>query len=159
PVNELEEAAKQQPNSPLAEKLRKVHSEATAGAMPPPPTPPKFPPPAVVYGVPPAPAFAADSPGAMTPSPQPAPVEPARGWAIDLNPRGSSSVLGNRSPLAEGEPRPARSSPNPLLQVQAIADPLVPPVPSHRRLDPHRVMLPLRPLAAMTARFDEIAAG
>jgi hypothetical protein len=62
-----------------------------------PPKAPLFPAADVAYGVPPAVAFAAETPAHAIPAQKPIPSN----WNIDLNPRGGSSVLGERSPLAE----------------------------------------------------------
>lgn len=81
------------------------------------------------------------------------------GWAIDLNPRGSSSVLGERSPLRGGSspvvdlPRPDVVPPSTVaLQVKPLAVPAS--APSPRRSEP--VPLLLQPFAAVTACFDNI---
>lgn len=54
-------------------------------------------PPAVAYGLPPTAAFSAETPTNAAAAVKPMPAN----WSIDLNPRDGSSVLGERSPLAE----------------------------------------------------------
>lgn len=111
----------------------------TEGGGTAPPKAPQFPPAAVAYGVPPAPAFAAETPAQVVPVQSAAPPN----WNIDLNPRGGSSVLGGRSPLAEKLApfmEAEKASPS-FLQVTAIEEsaatqPMSEPT-SVRRFDRH----------------------
>jgi len=90
---------------------------APAPQQMPPPKPPQFPVPEVAFGVPPAAAFAASS--------QPTTTKPAAeerpAWAIDLNPREGSSVLGNSRGTVSPSAVATNSS---MLSVTTIADPV-----------------------------------
>lgn len=115
----------------------------------PPPAPPKFPPADVAYGLPPAADFAANSAAAAPPNILPQPAKKL--WDIDLNPREGSSVLGEHSPLAAAD----RPAPAPKLSLTALPNPISepPPRPSSR---PAKVPLAMRPLAAISGRFDRL---
>lgn len=84
-----------QPGRPADPASRPIYTTEGGGNAP--PKAPQFPPATVAYGVPPAVAFAAETPVQTVPAQKPIPSN----WNIDLNPRGGSSVLGERSPLAE----------------------------------------------------------
>lgn len=84
-----------QPGKPADQVPRPAY--ATEGGGTAPPKAPQFPPATVAYGVPPAVAFAAETPMQAMPAQKSIPAN----WNIDLNPRAGSSVLGERSPLAE----------------------------------------------------------
>jgi len=113
---------------------------------PPPPAPPKFPPAAVAYGLPPAADFAANS-GAP-----PAAPAPKKGWAIDLNPREGSSVLGEHSPLAGAD----RSSTKAALSLTTLPTPVSEPLPRPSPRSAARVPMWVRPLAAISGRFERL---
>jgi hypothetical protein len=132
----------------LLQKMLALPVAAAEPPAPPPPAPPKFPPAAVAYGLPPAADFAANSAAPAGPA-NPA---PKKGWAIDLNPRESSSVLGERSPLAGAEGPAAK----PALSLTSLPSPIgePPPRPSPRSLG--RQPLWVRPLAAASGRFDRL---
>jgi hypothetical protein len=109
-----------QPGKPAEPVARPIY--ATEGGGNPPPKAPHFPPASVAYGVPPAVAFAAETPRQAVPVQKAVPSN----WNIDLNPRGGSSVLGERSPLAE-KLAPYMDSPQAtpaFLQVTPIQNPI-----------------------------------
>ncbi len=120
-----------QPGKPAEPSARPAY--ATEGGGNAPPKSPHFPPATVAYGVPPAAAFAAETPLQSIPMQKPTPSN----WNIDLNPRGGSSVLGERSPLAE-KLAPYMDSPQAtpaFLQVTPIAGLTTPTVAAVRRFD------------------------
>lgn len=152
PINQLDEALAKPPAAPAA---RSAAPKAPPAPPAPPKAPPQFPASSVAYGVPPAPAFAADSP-AVAPAATTPSAEAARGWSIDLNPKEGSSVLGDRSPLASDRPVPAAPviDPKPMisvpLRVNTVADVRS---PAHREPE---VPFLLMPCAAVTHAFDGV---
>lgn len=121
---------------------------------PPPPRPPQFPVPEVAYGVPPAAAFAASS---QQTTEQPA-SEKRPGWAIDLNPKEGSSVLGNNHGNVQQVMPAARPMASPLLSVTTIPSPstdtMIPITRGQSQAVAVEVPLPLRPIAWVSDRCD-----
>lgn len=120
----------------------------------PPPKPPQFPVPEVAFGVPPAAAFAASSQATTT-----KPVAEERpAWAIDLNPKEGSSVLGNSRGAVPTPPPVAAASA--MLSVTTIANPTAGesfqvPVTQSAVLN-DEVPLALRPLAWLSDCCDAL---
>jgi hypothetical protein len=133
-----------QPGKPTESVTRPIYTTEGGGNAP--PIAPQFPPAAVAYGVPPAVAFAAETPVQTVPAQKPIPSN----WNIDLNPRGGSSVLGERSPLAE-KLAPYMDSPTAtpaFLQVTPIASV---PIDSQIPID-------VRPVGAASGSYGGLTA-
>jgi hypothetical protein len=141
----MPEAAK-----PVEPRPKTVAAPVQTVAQTPPPRPPQFPIPEVAYGVPPAAAFAASS--QATTNDTPTDKRPA--WAIDLNPKEGSSVLGNQ----RGPVQPVTPAAVSMLSVTTIPSPtpeiVMPATRAQSVAIASEVPLMLRPLAWLSDRCD-----
>ena len=150
-LDELDDLLQKMLTLPISQIDEAMAKPAPRPIPKPAPPPPAYTPP--IMQAPPPPKYSA--PVAKPVEPTPPPSKPAGGWSIDLNPKQGSSVLGDRSPLAEParKPEPVEPPPTdigPPLKVSMIAASVEPKA----RRSP---ALPIRTLVAINRGFDTFA--